>query len=436
MTELLSPAGDLSKLETAWAFGADAAYMGLEGFSLRTRTGSLSPDNLASYRNIRQRWPGKKLYLAVNRYFHQADLSRLTGSFELVHQLAPDGIIVADLGAYARLRQEFPRLAFHVSTQANTVNSAAVTLYRDIGFSRVILGRECTMDDLAGIRQAVPDMELEVFVHGAMCMAVSGRCFLSAWMTGRSANAGDCAHSCRWRYRLADGQSGPAAAARQVLLEEEQRPGEYLPLIEESGYSTILSSKDLCLIDHIQALADLGIDSLKIEGRMKSEYYVAMVTRAYRQVLDGQRRPDQVRADLDSFSHREYSAGFLGACQDISSPALGTYQSQDSFLAVTVRQLDPDPAWVACQTMPAGWHRLELDVRNLFSADDPVDLVCPDHDERLQPGFRLVGISGETIQQAKPGQYVELYSPQPLPPGSLLRIRRTAVADIESPRQE
>ncbi len=224
-----------------------------------------------------------------------------------------DAYIVSDLGPAMLLKKTLgDNIRLHLSTQANTLNSGAIQAYKELGFSRIILGREVTLDDIKRIKDAVPEIEIETFVHGAMCMAYSGRCFLSAHLSDRSANEGDCAHTCRWKYNLLEKKE-----PKEYYIEEETRKGEYFPVIEEDGYSTILSSKDLNMIDHLSELKEAGVDSLKIEGRMKSLYYVATVTRAYRKAIDviehGGDAKDALlyKEELDSVSHREYSTGFF-----------------------------------------------------------------------------------------------------------------------------
>jgi len=422
--ELLSPAGDLSKMRTAYTFGADAVYMGLEGFSLRTRSNSLSKNNLGAYREIKKQFPGRRLYLAINRYFHEADLKRLDAYFELLADLEPDGLIVSDLGAFYKLKNEFPRATFHLSTQANTLNSDAVKFYEAAGFSRVILGRECSFSELEALREAVPQMELEIFVHGAQCMAISGRCYLSAAMAKRSANEGDCAHSCRWNYRLRASAGDASSDTEELFLEEEKRPGILYPVQEDQGYTSIFSAKDLSLIDYLDEIKNLGINSLKIEGRMKSEYYVAAVTRTYRKVLDGvgPQEKEVLKRDLESFSHREYGTGFFFGPDDASEIQNVSYKASHIYAGRLVKELAPDPAHLALlKDTGSKWHRYELDVRNNFTLDQELEIFGFET-ERLASLSFLVGLNGRIIDKAKPGQYTELYTPQSFNPDFILRL--------------
>lgn len=314
--ELLSPAGNLEKLKVAFDYGADAAYMGLSDFSLRANAHNFSENDLAEVIRLKER-TGKKLYCTMNILFGESELESLQKQLEEISKWPFDAFIISDIGLVPILKKAFSdKIELHLSTQASCINSSSAKMYHDMGFTRVILGRETPLEDIRKIKDAVPELQLETFVHGAMCMAYSGRCLLSSHLTGRSANQGDCAHTCRWNYRLAEkAEMETVLKSGMLALEEEQRPGVYYPIAEENGYTTILSSKDLCMIDHIEDLLNAGIDSLKIEGRMKSSYYVAVVTRAYRKAIDavatGSDTWLKYRDDLMNISHREYSTGFF-----------------------------------------------------------------------------------------------------------------------------
>lgn len=295
--ELLSPAGDVEKLRTVYTYGADAAYIGVNNFSLRESGLKPSLSTYEEINKIKNEFKGKKLYGAINMFFFDNDIDNLKKEIEDIKRLNLDGFIVSDLGAAMLLKRYFPSVPLHLSTQASCTNSESVKVYKDLGFTRVILAREVNIENIRKIHEAVKDMEIEVFVHGAMCMAVSGRCIMSAVTTSRSANRGECAHTCRWKYRVA--------------LEEEERQGEFLPLEEHNGWNTLLSSKDLCMIDHLDDLINAGVSSLKIEGRMKSTYYAAIVTRAYRKMLDKDANATLFRNEIDNVSHREWTTGFF-----------------------------------------------------------------------------------------------------------------------------
>ena len=362
--ELLAPAGSLEKLTYAYTYGADAAYMGVETFSLRARStnaGMHDAQALAAAKG------DKRLYGAVNKFFHQKDYELFEQRIEELRAYPFDAFIVSDLGPARLLRKTFgDSVRLHLSTQANTLNSGAIEAYRELGFSRIILGREVSLDDIRRIRDRHPDVELETFVHGAMCMAYSGRCFLSAHLSGRSGNEGDCAHTCRWTYK-------PYARMKEgyeFALEEETRPGEYFPIIEENGYTTIMSSKDLCMIDHLRDLKDAGVDSLKIEGRMKSLYYVAVITRAYRKALDALERGTDVqesepyRNEIATVSHREFSTGFFYSPEDIEEPTQISYVRQYLLIGTIGEQVS------------AGLFRLHL--KNRMQKGEQVEYIGPD----------------------------------------------------------
>lgn len=402
MIELLSPAGTLEKLSYAYAYGADAAYIGMHEFSLRTRAGNIGDRDIDALRNLKG---NKKLYAAVNSYLHEDDLGLLAERLATLAAYPFDAFIVSDLGAAALLRNHFgSSRALHLSTQANCLNSAAVAAYRDFGFSRVILGRETPLRDIRRIKDAVPEMEIETFVHGAMCMAYSGRCFLSAFMTGRSANQGDCAHTCRWTYRLLE---------KEHALEEESRPGEYFPVYEGDGYTTILSSKDLCMIDHLGSLRDAGVDSMKIEGRMKSLYYVATVTRAYRKALDAlQGKPGaadwkEFRDELFRVSHREFSTGFFFDSEHIANPTEISYL-KDYLLIGTVGS-----------AVAPGVYRLDL--KNKIETGVPVEYIGPETFAIEDAGFSLEDEEGNPVAWANHHQSVLLRTDKSVSEGFIIR---------------
>ena len=297
--ELLAPAGDMEKLRVALAYGADAVYIGGQEYSLRARAGNFSADELPLAVDYAHSL-GKKLYVAVNVFAHNEDIKRLPAYLKLLAAAAPDALIISDLGVFALAQQYAPNLPLHISTQANTVNWQSAAMWARLGAKRVILGRELTLVEAAKI-SAQAGLETEIFVHGAMCMAYSGRCFMSNYLAKRDANRGDCAQPCRWRY----------------ALQEEKRPGEFLPVEEDERGGYILNSKDLCLIEALPAIITSGISAVKIEGRNKSAYYIANVTRVYRAALDAAYAAakdytvhDEWRRELTKISHRAYTTGF------------------------------------------------------------------------------------------------------------------------------
>lgn len=304
--ELVAPAGNLEKLHYAWEYGADSAYIGLKNFSLRLKADNFFTDEYKTIHELKNYYAGigspKKLLCAVNISFHNAELKAFLQEIDYFKRYPIDAFIVQDIGMVRILQKHFPGVLLHLSTQANCINYEAVRMYRDIGFKRIVLGREASLSDIAEIKSQVPDIELECFVHGAMCIAYSGRCLVSAYLTGRSANSGACTHSCRWEYRL--------------FAQEKERPSEYFPIEEGDTYTALFSSKDLCMIDYLADLQQAGVDALKIEGRMKSLYYTALVTRAYRKQLDAllHRIPADEAApfvqELYNTAHREFATGF------------------------------------------------------------------------------------------------------------------------------
>ena len=396
--ELLSPAGNIEKLETAFAYGADAAYMGLTRFSLRKNAGNFSDDDLERVRALKER-TGKKIYVTMNILFKESQMEALHGMRDEIARWPFDAFIVSDIGTVPFLRKNFPDRQLHLSTQASCINSESARMYHDMGFSRVILGREASLDDIRRIKDKVPELELEAFVHGAMCMAYSGRCLLSAHLAGRSGNQGDCSHTCRWNYRLA--------------LEEEERPGTYYPIEEYGDYTTILSSKDLCMIDHVKELEDAGLSSLKIEGRMKSVYYVAVVTRAYRKAIDMDRDADIYRRDLFDVSHREYTTGFffssnaIDTPSDVSRPTSYGYERNYIFLGSVLGR------------MPDGSYR--LDVRNQIRKGDLVEFIGPDVPNLSDSDLILIDGEGNETDQLDHGKPGYIRTPLDLGEGYIMR---------------
>ena len=338
--ELLSPAGNSQKLYYAYAYGADAAYIGLKKFSLRAKADNFYEDDIARVRALKARFPQKKLHCALNIIFHNKDIDALLDSVDYFKQYPIDAFIVQDLGIVPILQKHFPDAALHLSTQASCVNREAVKIYKSMGVNRVVLGREAGLAEIRQIKDAVPDMELEVFVHGAMCIAYAGRCLMSAYLTNRSAQSGLCSHACRWNFELGSDGRLTEKSAKQIaqsgalLLEEQSRPGEFHPVFEGENFTAILSSKDL-----------RSVDSLKIEGRMKSLYYVALVTRAYRKALDAlegkisQEEAAPFVAELENVAHRESTTGFYYSAADANETTTGASDSPYDLAATIGRRL-------------------------------------------------------------------------------------------------
>jgi len=300
--ELLLPAGDFSKLKTAFKYGADAVYFGGDEFSLRTAAGNFSIADIEQASEY-SRELGKKIYLAANIIPHNADLAVFRKFINDIKHIPINGIIISDLGMFDIAREELPDIDIHISTQANTANYQSAKMWHKLGATRVVLARELSFEEIREIKDNIPKtLELEAFVHGAMCISYSGRCLLSNYMANRDGNSGNCAQPCRWNYHLM----------------EEQRPGEYLPVYENERGTYIFNSKDLCMIEYVDKLIESGLASLKIEGRVKNEYYVATCAAVYRDAIDEYYKdpenfkfnPDWL-AELRKISHRDYTTGFF-----------------------------------------------------------------------------------------------------------------------------
>ncbi len=304
--ELLAPAGDFEKLRTAIHYGADAVYIGDSRFSLRGKAGNFREDEMRSaVRYARDK--GAKVYVTVNIFPHNRDLPDVAEHLEMLRDIRPDAVIMSDPGVFAMFRERAPEIDIHISTQANVTNAGAARFWERLGAKRIVLSRELSIDEIREIRQGT-GVELEVFVHGSICLSYSGRCYISSFLASRSANSGECTNSCRWNY----------------LLMEEKRQGEYFPVYEDDRGTYILSSKDLCMIGHLGLLSDAGIDSFKIEGRMKGINYVGGVVKAYREAVDAIGGPRDRRTEegwmreLSMFSSRGFTSGmFFGRQPDM-----------------------------------------------------------------------------------------------------------------------
>ena len=389
--ELLAPAGNMDALRAALHFGADAVYGGMKHFGLRAFAGNFGPDELREA--VRETHAaGRKFYVTMNIYPFDDELEAFGEAAKEAADCGVDAAIVADPGAIRFLRAKVPGLPIHVSTQANTLNAPAAELYRELGCERVILAREMSLERIRALKQKVGDgIQLETFVHGASCMAYSGRCMLSAYLTGRSGNRGECAQPCRWQYAVM----------------EEKRPGEYLPVAEDEKGTYLFSARDLCLMPLLPELCDAGVASLKIEGRMKTEYYVAVVTGAYRRALDllGKDREafrealPEMTAELQCASHRLSDTGFLEGQPEKPGEAEGFWQSRE----YTAKVVGPEG--------PDGRARLLL--KNRFYAGDELELMTPAGirtiraarflREKTGEEMETLGIAGEIIRMPLPG---------------------------------
>ena len=345
--ELLSPAGNVEKLYYAYAYGADAAYIGLKKFSLRVKADNFYDDEYKKVIELKKQFPGKKLHCALNISFHNSDIDNFISNIDYFKAYPIDAFIVQDIGIVPILQKHFPEAALHVSTQASCINREAVKMYKSLGFSRVVLGREVSLKEIREIKDAVPDMELEAFCHGAMCIAYAGRCLMSAYLTGRSAQAGACTHTCRWDYDvLADPKKAKELAESGALeKKKKKRPDSYFPVYEGDDFTAVLSSKDIRMVEHLKDMKDAGLDSIKVEGRMKSVYYVALVTRAYRKALDaldGKISAQEAQLfidELENVSHRESGTGFYYNRSEADETVSGATDSRYILAAEVVKKL-------------------------------------------------------------------------------------------------
>lgn len=363
--ELLAPAGDSEKIKYALAYGADAVYAGFPKFSLRVRENDFTRESLAAAIDLTHK-QGKKIYLTLNIYPHNRKLASIEDGLNWIKENKPDGIIISDAGVVDLALQICPDVPLHLSTQANAVNWLSVNFWQKAGISRVILPRELSIEEIREIRDRVPEIELECFVHGSICIAYSGRCLISNYLTHRDSNQGACTNSCRWEYRLHGRQSEDP----DFYLEEVNRPGEMMPVDEDEHGTYLMNAKDLCAIEVLPELKECGIDSIKIEGRTKSIYYVSIITRAYRQALDaikkGEAMPESALRDVRSVSNRGYIRGFSFRETDKNPVNLQAAQSEsDTYrFCGLVREETYD-----------GWKRISI--RNRFSSGDQLELISP-----------------------------------------------------------
>ena len=409
-TELLAPAGTLNNLRYAIAYGADAVYAGMPRYSLRVRNNDFHKlDNIATGISEVHR-AGKAFYLATNVLPHDAKIKTFIRDMEPVIELGPDALIMADPGLILMIRERWPEMPIHLSVQANTMNTASVRFWQAQGIERIVLSRELSLDQIEEIRQQCPDMQLEVFVHGALCIAYSGRCLLSGYFNHRDANQGTCTNSCRWDYKVKNATediSGdihiettqPAEPASSVyLLEESERPGEHLPIEEDEHGTYIMNSKDLRALEHVERLVNMGIESLKIEGRTKSHYYVARTAQVYRQAIDdalaGRPFNSALLGSLANLSNRGYTDGFLQRHPDQD------YQNYLQSCSNSTQQ-----RFVGGLT---GYDRAtgmaRIDVKNKFAVGDKLELILPDgnHTFHLE---EMRDLDGRPLQEAPGGGY-------------------------------
>lgn len=355
--ELLMPAGDIHTLYTCFRYGADAVYIGGKNFSLRAKASNFSMDEIKEAIEYAHKI-NKKIYITINIYMSDAEIDLLNDYLDEINKLKPDGVIISDLGVLNICRRKLQNIDIHISTQANTTNAEAALLYKSLGAKRIILSREMSVDDIKLMKDRLKnEIEIETFVHGAMCMSISGRCLLSSFMSSRSANKGACTHPCRWNYSLV----------------ESERPGEYMPIEEDDRGTYIFNSKDLCMIEYIDRLIDLNIDSFKIEGRMKTELYIASVARAYRRAIDlactdvnkYKKEIPILLEEVKKCTYRQYTTGFFFGGADATTQVYdkNTYIKGATYFG-TIDKSEGNIAY--------------LEQKNKFNVGDILNVMKPD----------------------------------------------------------
>ncbi len=390
-TELLIPAGSLEVLKTAVIYGADAVYIGGEAFGLRAKAKNFTNDDIREGIAFAHKH-GVKVYITANILAHNDDLSGVEEYFNELKEIKPDAVIISDPGVFAIAKRVIPDMELHISTQANNTNYGTYLFWHQLGAKRVVSARELSLAEIKEIRGKIPeDLEIESFIHGAMCMSYSGRCLLSNYMTGRDANQGACTHPCRWKYSIV----------------EEKRPGEYMPVYENERGTYIFNSKDLCMIEHIPEMMDAGIDSFKIEGRMKTALYVATVARTYRKAIDDYNKdPELYKANMDWYrseigkcTYREFTTGFYFGKPDETTQIYdnNTYVKNYTYLG-TVLAVDE-----------RGYARIEQ--KNKFTVGETIEVMKPDARNLEAVVKAIYDENGNNLESAPHPQqilYVEL----------------------------
>lgn len=393
--ELLAPAGNFEKFLTALHFGADAVYLAGNRFGLRAFAGNFSDEEMQEAVKIAHSF-GKKVYITLNIIAKDEDFDGLKEYLEFLQDIKVDAVIVADIGVMEFVRKYAPKIDIHISTQANIINSYTAKFFADLGVKRLILARELSLEQIKNLRKNLPkEVEIEVFVHGAMCMAYSGRCLLSNYLTGRDSNHGECVQACRWKYYV-----------REVSRDDE------LEVQEDEKGSYIFNSKDLNMLSHLQELKEAGVDSIKIEGRMKSSYYVATVVNAYRMALDmlPERPTEELEKELLKASHRRYTTGFYFDEEN--------RQFQEDSMPVQ------NSEFVAIAVEDAKNGKVKLEMRNKFSVGDTLEILSPKKDcfNKKVTIKEIIDSTGEKIESAKKVQeIVEINMEYPILKGDILR---------------
>ncbi len=401
--ELLAPAGNMEKMKMALHYGADAVYLGGKQFNMRSFSGNFSEDELKEAADYAHGL-GKKVYVTLNIIPHNEELEGIIPYVKYLEEIGIDGVIVADMGVF-QLVKENTSLNISISTQASNTNWRSVKMWKDLGAKRVVLAREVSLENIREIREKVPDIEIEMFVHGAMCISISGRCLLSNYMTGRDANRGSCAQSCRWEYTLM----------------EEKRPGEHFPVYEDERGTYIFNSKDMCTIEFIDKILEIGVDSLKIEGRMKGIYYVANVVKTYKEAIDkyynGEYEYDpKWLEELETVSHRRYTPGFYFGTPDESAQ---NYRDRNSY--------SQSHQLVAKVVEKTGEDEYLLAIRNRVEEGENLEVVKPfgKPEELVLPKMLLVSKKGEAeeVDVAHPNSFVKIKTELKLEEMDMIRRR-------------
>lgn len=399
--EVLSPAGDMECLESALKFGADAVFLAGNMFGMRTASKNFTEEELARAVKLAHE-KGAKIYVTCNTLPRNNEIAELPHFLTHCENIGVDAFIIADIGVLNMAAKYAPKVHRHISTQAGIVNYETARAFYDMGASRVVLARELPLDEIAEIRAKIPkDLEIECFVHGAMCVSFSGRCLISAYLTGRDANRGDCAQPCRWKYHLY----------------EENRQGQFFPVEQEDGGTYLYNSRDMCMIEHIPELVKAGVSSLKIEGRAKSAYYTAVTTNAYRHAVDdfmamGENHKLQpwIKEELEKISHREYSTGFYFGNEPGQVTNNGGYIRKYDFVGV-------------CNSSEG--NVAQITQRNRFFVGDTLDILPPDGFSFNTKVEKLINKNGEEVESANHAmEQLEMITDKPVPAGSLMRLKR------------
>lgn len=401
-TELLIPASSLEVLKTAVLYGADAVYIGGEMYGLRAKAKNFSEKDMEEGIRFAHQH-GVKVFVTANIVAHNEDLEGIHDYFRSLRAMKPDALIISDPGVFTIAKEECPEIQIHISTQANSTNYATYNFWYNLGASRVVAARELSLKEIAEIREHIPeDMEIEAFIHGAMCISHSGRCLLSNYFTGRNANMGACTHPCRWKY----------------YVMEESRPGEFLPVEENERGTYIFNSKDLCMIEHVPDLIEAGVDSFKIEGRMKTALYVAAVTRTYRRAIDDykkspelfQQNLDYYREEIAKCTYRQFTTGFYYGKTDEDSQIYdaNTYIKEYTYIGI-VQDIDE-----------RGYHKIYQ--RNKFSVGEEIEVMIPDGTNKVLKVLAMEDENREPVESAPhPKQEIWIDFGERLEPGYLLR---------------